>query len=56
MTVTFYLITNYGRSKMTARDEDAAMAEAKLHEHRYRSPVQRIVKETKQTIWENTNG
>ncbi|WP_156339778.1 hypothetical protein [Rhizobium acidisoli] len=51
MDVSYYLITEHGRSKMTAKSDDAAVSEAEAYRERYPgSDLRRIVKETKETL------
>lgn len=54
--VRYYLININGRSQLGATTDEEALAEAAELRQRYRAPQKRVVKETRETIWENTNG
>ena len=54
--VRYYLINNNGRSHLEAATDEEALAAARALQTSYTTPQKRIVKETRETIWEADNG
>jgi hypothetical protein len=52
MDVRYYLINKHGRSQLGATTDEGALAEARALREKYRTPQKRVVKETRETIWE----
>ncbi len=54
--VRYYLININGRVQLDATTDEGALAEAEDLRRRYHAPQKRVVKETREVIWENSNG
>lgn len=50
--VRYYLITANGRFQLEATDDEDALAAARVLDRPFYAPQKRIVKETRETIWE----
>lgn len=51
MAASYYLVTGHGRSKMIAKTDADAVAEAEAYKERYpAADLRRVVKETKETL------
>jgi hypothetical protein len=50
--VRYYLINQNGRVQLPADNDEEALAEARALQVRYTTPQKRIVRETRETIWE----
>jgi hypothetical protein len=54
--VRYYLININGRIQLDATSDEEALSAAASLRTRYTTPQKRVVKETRETIWEAENG